>query len=159
MFLALLLYSLRPIKVLFLKTKKQFLLKDEIRHHFQCCFPFFFCYKGFQKHGIEFLLIWHFTQGWDAIWGVVVSGDRNEEELGNKADVGGTMPGLSGRTMQLDLKGSRTGGHLGIWKLADLLSLSSDRTHGFLATVWVWVLFSSPLLIISFHIPQFKFPG
>ena len=45
---------------------------------------------------------------------MVVSGDRNEEELGNKADVGGTMPGLSGRTMQLDLKGSRTGGHLGI---------------------------------------------
>lgn len=73
MFLALLLYNQRPIKVLFPKTKKQFLLEDEIRPHFQGCFPSFY-YQGFQKHGIEFLLIEHFTQGQNAISRMVVMG-------------------------------------------------------------------------------------
>lgn len=71
-FLALPLYNQRPIRVLFPKTKEQFLLKDEFSPHFEGGFSAF-CYQGFQKHGIEFFLLEYVLQGSSALWGVIIS--------------------------------------------------------------------------------------
>lgn len=65
-FLALPLYNQRPIKVLFPKTKEQFLLKDDFSPHFEGGFSAF-CYQGFQKHGVEFFLMEYFLQGSSAL--------------------------------------------------------------------------------------------
>lgn len=74
-----------------------------------------------------------------------------KEDLGNKAAITDAMPALSGRPSQLDLEKldpERPSG------FANWLKLERELTHGFLlectAPLWVWVLFSSQLLIVCF---------
>lgn len=100
-------------------------------------------------------MIWPLTQD-RALWGVVVSmgGEDYKEELENRAAIGAAMLGLSGRTMQLDLRLQNSRIPQGL-RTGFSVPPSAERTQGFLvgctATPWLCVLFSSPPWIVCFY--------